>query len=172
MPSAVPHEQALKAKYDFSYVAIRSSNHISQRASFIISKFTAAKTADSDPKAAVVALQASARAVNKLISVVEIAKRELKAQQIPTFQYTALTSEAVEFQRKVNTLVDEERKEGGKDESDDAFEKIETLAEQRLSPVLTIYLASTAVKELRTAYGYGRRERLIGSMLTCRQRTA
>ena len=130
-------------------LSVSSSTQISSRTSAV------AKHLESNGeggKTTIVALTAASKASSKLISIAEIAKRELVAKGVKIFQYNALSSKMVEMPRKSRRKVGEDA-----DESDDAFE---VMGEQedngmikRKVPVMTIYLAKTPVKELKTAYG-------------------
>jgi hypothetical protein len=64
-----------------------------------------------------------AKASTKLITIVEIVQRDCHVRGIPLFQYTALSSRLVDVSVPVNV------------------------------PVLTVYLSTVPVKELRNAYG-------------------
>ena len=105
---------------------------------------------------AVVSLSTKCRNANKLISIVEIAKRELKSKDIKVFQYNALSSETIEVERKPSN--------GGyavgnaaEHDSDDAFETMGAKSvegsKRRVLPVMTTYLSVTPVEELRRRHG-------------------
>jgi hypothetical protein len=148
-------ETLMTQKYEFSKLKVISSTQISNRVTAVTSKLS---TPPTDGKSAVMALTAKAKDANKLISIVEIAKRELAAAGASVFQYTALGSEMVEIPRVKTSKSKPAEKEvrvGQGDESDDAFETMGASdgMKKRLLPTMTTYLSTTSIKELRTAYG-------------------
>lgn len=175
----------ITTKYIVHKLNITSSNQISQRASIVVQILTGQQTpptsntattmttAAKTPTPPVIQLTAHAKAANKLISIVEIAKRDLKVKGVKVFQYNALTSETVSIPRerpKKTGLAEDDQiagdpvaeTGGGADEDDeeDAFETMGAVKKADLGatklrsvPVLTVYLATRAVKELRAEYG-------------------
>lgn len=143
-------EAVLAAKYDLTKINIISSTQISKAASRILK--TLAQNSP-DNKHPIVALTAKARVANKLISIVEIAKRDLTSRKLALYQYTALGSEMVEISKKTASSKGDE----GDEESDDAFEAVAAsdvpVTKMREMPVLTIYLSTVSVKELKVAHG-------------------
>jgi hypothetical protein len=151
-------ETFLAQNNDFSKLKVISSTQISNRVTAVTSKLNVSST---DGKPTIVALTAKAKDANKLISIIEIAKRELAAAGTEVFQYNALGSEMVEIPRVKTSkgkfpIAGKEVDEG--DESDDAFEAMGAAdgggMKRRLLPTMTTYLSTTSSKELRTAYGY------------------
>lgn len=142
-------EAALAQKHELVKLKIVGSTQISKATATIICKLA---ESPSDDKSTIVVLTAKARYANKLISIVEIAKRETAANGTKYFQYNALSSEMIEVAR-------ESEKSGEKagDESDDAFETMGApkLAgtKKRAVPIMTTYLSTTSVRELKSAYG-------------------
>lgn len=147
--------------------SIHTSTQISSRTSAVLKNLQQEVSPQSDSskinhdaasndKPVIVALTASQpNATNKLITIVEITKRELAAKQIKCFQYNALSSEVVDVPRQ-------KKVKGGKDghgagsESEGAFE---TMGESELGetkrrnvPSLTVYLSLSSVRELKVAY--------------------
>jgi hypothetical protein len=147
-------EALLVQKYELSQLKVISSTQISNRVAAVTSQLTIPPI---DGKPTIVALTAKAKDANKLISVVEIAKRELAAAGSKVFQYNALGSEMVKIPRvkpsKGKPTDGVGVQEG--DESDDAFETMGASdgMKKRLLPTMTTYLSTTSIKELRTAYG-------------------
>ena len=143
-------EAVLSQKYDLVKVNIISSTQISKITTTVIAKLS---KPSQDDKQVILALTAKARTANKLISIVEIAKRELASSSGPIFQYNAVSCEMVEIPRKSGKRGAKE----GDEESDDAFETMgaESLSgtKQRSVPVMTTYVATVSVKELKAAYG-------------------
>ena len=155
-----PDDKALTEKYDLVKLSVISSSQISNRATAIISKLGSGS--GTNRKATVVALRAKSRDANKLISIAEIAKRELKASGTSCFQYNALASERIEIERKFDFSAsdgDISKATGNGDDSDgaDAFQTMpsetNTGLKERLMPVMIIYLSAVPIRELKTAYG-------------------
>lgn len=152
-------EAALAERYDLVKLNVASGTHVSTRAADVVKNLS--KTSAPD-KPIIVRLSTSSRNANKLISIVEIAKRELKAQNVPTYQYNALSSETIQVEReqKKSSQATNGNTEGtgeADDGSDDAFE---TMGQKRLDgpkkrviPVMTTYLSTASVKELKASYG-------------------
>ncbi|KAK4610447.1 hypothetical protein CLAFUW4_13733 [Fulvia fulva] len=156
-------EGSLQAKYDLVNLSVITSTQISSRTLAVLAQFspsgheienndpaTIAAAGNNNGRPVIVALTARANATNKLISIVEIAKRELTSKKVKCFQYNALGSEIVEIERKSKSGNDES-------ESDDAFETMGAVPlsekKKRSMPVMTVYLAITPIRELRLAYG-------------------
>lgn len=120
-----------------------------------------------------ITLTAQAKTANKLISIVEIVKREARKAnpRHKVFQYTELTSKMIEIPRnppardKAKTAVGDkaslDQDDGGEvpNEEDEAFETMpepqshgSTMKLRRI-PVLTAYLAAASVRELKVAFG-------------------
>jgi hypothetical protein len=118
-----------------------------------------------------VTLTAQAKTANKLISIVEIVKREARKvnPSNKVFQYTELTSKMIEIPReppardKPKTALGDktasDRDDGSPNEEDEAFETMPepqqagSIMKLRRVPVLTIYLAAVSVRELKVAFG-------------------
>jgi hypothetical protein len=150
-------ESALEAKHELIRFNVRGGTQISTRATSIISKL--ASVLDKDAKSPLIVLHASSREANKLISVVEIVKRDLTAKSVNFCQYTALSSKIVEVERTSKATTPEHARadavEG--EESDDAFQTMGAVdgsgTKKRTVPMMTVYLSSQPVKELRNEYG-------------------
>lgn len=146
---------SLEASHSLVRLNVSSAHQISNRTSAIISRLNPSEKSSEDQKTVVVVLTAKAKAAGKLISIVEIAKRELNKDAIKCYQYTSLSSEVVEIERHPKGS----KKDGGDgEESDDAFQTMgevkESATKKRSMPVLTIYLSRSPVKELKAAFGY------------------
>ncbi|KXT06902.1 hypothetical protein AC578_7120 [Pseudocercospora eumusae] len=142
-------EKALKTTYNLVNLSmVSSSTQISTRTSAVAKNLDASSSSSSGQETIVV-LTAASKAASKLISIAEIAKRDFVAKGEEIFQYNALSSKMLEMPRKLG--------ENDAEESDDAFEGMGAKEEdgmvKRKVPVLTIYLATTSVKELKAAYG-------------------
>ncbi|KAI4761080.1 hypothetical protein E4T52_06730 [Aureobasidium sp. EXF-3400] len=141
-----PSTPDLSAKYTVLQLSVISSSSISNRTTSLI---THIKSTPVDSKPAVVALHAKAPVVNKLISVVEIAKRELKDNNQKVYQYNALGSELVQSTPATKPATDQD----AMSDEEPAFEKIEQKITVKNVPTMTTYLSLTSVKELKQAYG-------------------
>lgn len=141
-------ELKLSTGQDLINLNIASGTQISTRTADIVRNLKASP-------AKIVRLSTKSRNAGKLISIVEIAKRELKAQGVEVFQYNALSSETVEVERKKAGVAD-----GARDVSDDddAFETMGAKELQgmkkRVVPVMTTYLSTESVAELKARFGY------------------
>ena len=151
------NEEALAEKYDLIKLSVISSSAISNRTTKIIEKL---QNANVDGKPNLIVLTSTARTASKLVSVVEIAKRELAKTGKKCFQYNALSSQMTEIERNGNQGANGSKAvEGGEDgsESEDAFQTMgaqpKVGKKKRLVPVMTIYLCANSVKELKNAYG-------------------
>ncbi|KAF2719479.1 hypothetical protein K431DRAFT_251018 [Polychaeton citri CBS 116435] len=163
-------------------LSVLSSTQISNRVTSILSHLsplqegeTAQPPADSNtpPLPPLVILTATQKSASKLISIAEIAKRELTLAGVKWFQYTALTSELVGVERvaaraRVGQGVgghDEGKSEGEaeeeeEEEEEDAFQSMgaQTVEgssgmKKRLVPGLKVFLSTSPVRELRVDYG-------------------
>jgi hypothetical protein len=112
------NDTALSKTYTVTRLSIQSNTQISAKATTIISNLSANATQqdqDQDPtKPPLIILRAQSRWASKLISIVEIAKRNLAESPPPTtttngssgssgieiFQYSSLSSEIVEIERR------------------------------------------------------------------------
>ena len=154
-----PEDTSLTSKYNLVKLSVRSSTQITKRVSAVISNL---ETTSTGGKAVIVALSAKSRVAGKLISIVEVAKRDLAGKGIKCFQYNALRSEMVEIDRTprkavANNDVGNTREVNDGSDSDDAFETLSTQpagTKKRLVPVMTVYLSATSVSELKARYGY------------------
>lgn len=129
---------SLKSTYDIDEINVRSSAQISGKVTAVT-----AKLANDDNNNLIVALKAQGSTVNKLISIVEIAKRQFKLQNTQIYQYTSLSSELITIERKRPVELEN-------DESD-AFDSGDS-TKKRAVPVLTIYLSRQSVAALRSQY--------------------
>jgi hypothetical protein len=150
-------EASLERQYDVVQLSVQQSTQISRRAQEIVGKLTAETAAGAKP--VLLRLQGRSKAATKLISIVEIAKRDLSSQGISCNQYNALSSVLVDIPRQPKKQADAPEVDGKGDgeDSGDAFQSIEDpLGEtkKRNQPVLTIYLSKAWVKELRNECGY------------------
>ncbi|CAD0096115.1 unnamed protein product [Aureobasidium mustum] len=142
-----PATPDLSAKYTLLQLSVISSSSISNRTTSLIAHI---KNTPADSKPAIVALHAKAPVANKLISIVEIAKRDLKENGSKVYQYNALGSELIQ---STPTTKDATNQDDMSDE-EPAFEKVEQKTAVRNVSTMTTYLSLTPIKELKQAYGY------------------
>lgn len=142
-----PATPDLSAKYTLLQLSVISSSAISNRTTSLIAHI---KSTPADSKPAIVALHAKAPVANKLISIVEIAKRELKENGLSVYQYNALGSALIQ---STPATKDATNQDAVSDE-EPAFEKVDRTPAVRNVPTITTYLSLTSVKELKQAYGY------------------
>lgn len=172
-------QSSLSGRYDLVTFGVVGGTQISSRTSAVVGKLSTTPSTDGETKPTVIALTATSKVGGKLISIVEIAKRELVARGIKVFQYNALSSRMTDIPRHPKSTQNGDvpgpanAEESG---SDDAFEVMgaaeENGTKKRNVPVMTVYLSTGSVKELKTAFGYGYSSRCwYGSVLTELQRT-
>jgi hypothetical protein len=142
-----PTTPDLSARYTVLQLSVISSSSISNRTTSLISHV---KSTPEDNKPAVVALHAKAPVVNKLISIVEIAKRDLKDNGQKVYQYNALGSELVQSTPAAKPATEQD----AMSDDEPAFEKTEQKTTVRSVLTMTTYLSLTSVKELKQAYRY------------------
>lgn len=134
---------ALRAAASCEDIAVKRQTQISAKVTAVTAKLK-------DAKRTILILSAQARNANKLISIVEISKRQLQGQ---VYQYTALSSETTEIEQRVPSIPGHDS-----DDSEKVFVPIEIepvfMKKQRAVPVLTVYLSNYSVKELRQEYWY------------------
>lgn len=152
-------DDTLDNKYNVLRLGVLSSHQVSSRTAAVI-KHLSENESDNDKKPAICCLHAQARVANKLITIVEIAKRELASFKIGLHQYNVLSSEVITLKKQPTVRSEKEENGGdgdGADQSEDgepdAFQTMEEKEKIRAVPVLTIYLSSAAVKELKQAHG-------------------
>lgn len=149
-----PPTSPLLQNYTLHPLSISPSTQISTRTTAVINALgtipaaaatslntstSTSKLEDKD-KPVIVVLTARSKAANKLITIVEIVKRELAGRGVAVYQYTAVGGE-------VRDVV---RDEGGEEGGDEAFERG---TKKKNVPVLTVYLCGVGVGELKAAYG-------------------
>lgn len=164
-------ESSLRGIYDLVTLGVAGGTQISSRTSAVLAKLlSTTTTGDETTKTSIVALTATSKAASKLISIVEIAKRELLARGQKVYQYNALGSRMTEIPRRthVETVVaaGNPAEEESDESEEDAFEVmggvVATAApgqeseemKKRNIPTLKIYLSTVSVKELKLAFGY------------------
>jgi hypothetical protein len=150
-------EKTLAEHHEIIQISCQSNTQISAKATKIISALST--TEPTNQKPALITLVAQSRWANKLISIVEIAKRDLEAKGVKVFQYNALSSEIVEVERKPRPkgLGAAPVAEDGDLSGDEAFQTMgageEGGVKKRAVPVMTTYLTTQSVKALRVEFG-------------------
>lgn len=142
-----PATPDLSAKYTLLQLSVISSSSISNRTTCLIAHI---KSTPDDNKPAIVALHAKAPVANKLISIVEIAKRELKENGLKVYQYNALGSELIQSTPATKDATNQD----AMSDEEPAFEKVKQRTAVRNVPTMTTYLSLSPIKELKQAYGY------------------
>lgn len=143
---------SIDAEYHILRLGVISSNTIASRTSLALKHLIGEQEHAKRP---LVCLRSRASTANKLISAIEIAKRDLIQNGRKVYQYSSLATETFTPPRSSDTshkLV-EGGIEGGIDE-DVAFEIMGQQEDSKPIPTLTVFLSLVPVKELREAYGY------------------
>ncbi|KAL9035551.1 MAG: hypothetical protein Q9180_004802 [Flavoplaca navasiana] len=100
-PIPIPSEiQHLQDQYDISTISIISSSKIQQKVKNLIARVERFTFANVSAKPGVVVLHAKAASASKLISVIEIAKKDIETRGGKWYQYSKLHSELLEFKEK------------------------------------------------------------------------
>jgi hypothetical protein len=153
-------DKTLAEHHEIIHISCQSNTQISPKATKIISALSTTESTTTK-KPALIILTAHSRWANKLISIVEIAKRDLEARGVKVFQYNALSSEIVEVERKPRPKgvgAAPTAPEDGDASEDEAFQIMGAGGEEggvkkRSVPVMTTYLTTQAVKALRVEFG-------------------
>jgi len=181
-PPSVPASQALippeaddpslRERYDIHTIVVVANSKIQDKVRRVVSLMLSVDGNASKPqneagpdKSSLVALVSRASAVNKCISVAEIAKRELDKTQVRVWQYTGSWSrlEAFELKPKGERVAcddtemnsDTNIQASADIDDDEGFEVMEipTRKMVRKVPCLVIYLSRQAIPQLKDLYG-------------------
>lgn len=176
-------DTALSETHTITRLSIQSNTQISAKATNVISKLSATQEKASSTKDAgtndharppLIILRAQSRWASKLVSIVEIAKRNLESpptsdssSSIKIFQYSSLSSEIIEVERKPKPKgLGAALPEGEGSDDEGAFQTMGASAptasggqdegglKKRAVPVLTVYLAARPIKALRSEFGW------------------
>jgi hypothetical protein len=184
-------DSTLSETHEITRLSIQSNTQISAKATNVISKLSATtqqadsstNNADTTANPPLIILRAQSRWASKLISIVEIAKRNLESpppatgdSSVKVFQYSSLSTEIVKIERtpKPKGLGGAARPlpvgegEGEDDDDEGAFQTMGASSaatagigegedgglKKRAVPVLTVYLATRPVKILRSEFGW------------------
>ncbi|KAI1418613.1 hypothetical protein F5Y13DRAFT_3387 [Hypoxylon sp. FL1857] len=150
--------EAVESKYEARIHSIISSSKIQKKVVSVLQHITSSAT----NKTSVSILRAKAADTGKLVSIAEIAKRELEKRTDSGriwFQYIALGEELKEIPRGEGNTVIEETKLGGAD--DDDFEVMKTPFQRAIEgqprlrgvPIMSLFLSRVSIEELKKRYG-------------------
>ncbi|KAI1808175.1 hypothetical protein F4811DRAFT_340060 [Daldinia bambusicola] len=157
--------QALESKYDVRVHSVISSSKIQKKVASILQHLTDNAASKTKTGRSVVVLRAKAPDTGKLVSIAEIAKRELGKRTDGArvwFQYIALGEELKERPRNEGNTIIEETKLGGTGGGDeDDFEIMKTPFERAIEgqprwrgiPVMSLFLSPVSIEELKKRYG-------------------
>ncbi|KAL5346110.1 hypothetical protein ACLOAV_009142 [Pseudogymnoascus australis] len=117
-------------------------------------------SAPAPPKPVIAIAWAKARSAGKLVSVVEVVKREIGGEGGVWFQYNGL-GEGVGGVPREGQDGEEGEEVGGEEEEEEGFEKMKSRIERavegtekvRSVPLMTVYLSRVRIEALREAYG-------------------
>ena len=140
MPSA--QDGLNDESFNILRLSVISSTPITTRVTAILDHLSS-KTDTKKP--ALVLLAGKSDVSNKVISIVEITKRELASQNTKIYQYTKLTSEKATIKAKPVKK--------GNDNSDDVFQTMTAPNRFYDAPVLSIYLSDGSVDGLKKQLG-------------------
>ncbi|KAI2463620.1 hypothetical protein F4781DRAFT_113937 [Annulohypoxylon bovei var. microspora] len=146
--------QAVESKYEVQIHSIISSSKIQKKVTAILRHLASSAT-----KTTVSILRAKASDAGKLVSVAEIAKREVEKQTDSGrvwFQYIALGEELKEIPRDEGNTVIEETRLG----DDDDYEIMKTPFERAIEgqprlrgvPIMSLFLSQVSIEELKKRY--------------------
>lgn len=100
VPVLPPHLLSLQARYDISTMSIISSSKIETKVKTLLARLENFSWANKDGKPAIVVLSAKAAVAGKMVSVVEIAKREIETQKAKWWQYSRVYGQITELKEK------------------------------------------------------------------------
>lgn len=147
--------QALTApdleQYDLLSINVISSTQIANRVAAILAHLKLQNAAEAT-KTPLVSLKARSRVINKLITIVEIAKRQSNAENVKIYQYNEMGSELV----AVKTNSDKAAAGADIDHATDEEPAFQTMPEpdkMHHSPTLSIYLSRVPIDALKRMYG-------------------
>ncbi|KAI2639003.1 hypothetical protein GGS26DRAFT_370079 [Hypomontagnella submonticulosa] len=155
--------QVVESKYETQVHSVISSSKIQKKVTAVLQHLTL----PTPNKSNVAILRAKAADTGKLVSIAEIAKRELEKRTDDGriwFQYIALGEELKERPRdEGNTIIEETKLDGGSDgdHDDDDFEIMKTPFERAIEgqprlrgvPIISLFLSRVSIEELKKRYG-------------------
>ncbi|KAI1750774.1 hypothetical protein F4782DRAFT_232796 [Xylaria castorea] len=178
----------IDARYEVQLQSVISSSKIQQRVTAMLRHLTpptqssSTESSSTEPppdtatsKTRVSILRAKATEAGKLVSIAEIAKREIEEEQPAGsdgkasrwFQYIALGEELIQKPRNEGNTIIEETVLGGPNadkrdhDEDDEFEVMKTPFERAIEgrplvrgvPVMSLFLSRSSIEELKKRYG-------------------
>ncbi|TGO90026.1 hypothetical protein BPOR_0082g00020 [Botrytis porri] len=164
----IPAPHDLNHTHRTTELSILSSSQIQKKASRILSILSTFSF--SDPAPHVVLLSAKAPVAGKLITIAEIAKRELAKNGAKWFQYNVIgeltatiPSNTAEAEKTGDEKDGDTEMKDGEEEEEEAFETMKTPFERALEaenrpmiravPTFTLYLSRVRIESLKKMYG-------------------
>ncbi|CAF9905106.1 MAG: hypothetical protein GOMPHAMPRED_003038 [Gomphillus americanus] len=161
-----PNLKDLLQKYSFARMSIKSNSKINSKVKNLLAHMSRFSFADKNPRPGVIVIDARASDATKMLSVIEIAKREIEAEERSGkwFQYSRVSSELTKIPRQLknasNQMEDDapDRDEAESDNKHDAVASKDPATEDidtklRAVPVLTIYMTRISIPELKQEFG-------------------
>ncbi|KAL1875353.1 hypothetical protein Daus18300_003092 [Diaporthe australafricana] len=168
-----PHEellQELKGKYSIATSSVISSSKINKKVTQVLSHLGHVDLFNPSSIPGVMMVQARAHDANKMVTVMEIAKRQMNKAGQPWYQYNRVYEVADGRGARANrsgrvpdqTVVENtvlEGQDADEDEEDDAFEPVETAferairekpAEESKATYMSIFLSRVPMPELQS----------------------
>ena len=150
--------------YDLRVLSIISSTKIRNKVQQATQTITSASTGEAQKGPIVLVLTAREGVASKLVTIVEVTKRNLNDVKVPWYQYSYIEPKTIEIPRKTSNTDRHENasEDDDQDEGQPAFETMLPPMERKLMdkpkfravPIMTIFLSRSSIKELRDAYGY------------------
>jgi len=173
----------LATSYEVSAMWIISSSQIENKVRRVLENLASFSFA-APTKPNIILLCAKSTTASKMISIVEISKREIAAKGGKWYQYNRLEHNLEEKKKEqVTTILGRQVELGnteieGQSEDESAFETMKTPLERavegrpkiRAIPVLTVYLSRVRVESLKNTYGYVTKYVILGASLTSSSR--
>lgn len=145
-----------------THISILSSSKIQKKVKSTLSILSTFSF--SDPSPHVVLLSARSNAVNKLIGIAEIVKRELAKNGKKWYQYNVLAGLENIVPRKTEVEEEEKGEDVEMEDDEEAFETMKTPFERALDAegrpkikciaTVTLYLSRVRIESLKRTYGY------------------
>ena len=168
LPAHLAH---LTKKYSFAIVAIKSHSKINSKVKAMIQHMSRFDFMDLTIKPGVVALDAGASDASKLITTIEILKKDIfeNNRSGKWYQYNRVASELVQIPRKFSKMDMPVRGRAPAQDDEDAMDlgalsiadaaasatnnQVNTDTKSRAMPMMTIYMSRVPVPELRQEFG-------------------
>ena len=162
-----PNLKDLVQKYSFARMSIKSNSKINTKVKNLLAHMSRFSFTDTDPKPGIIVIDARASDAAKMLSVIEIAKREIEAGERSGkwFQYSRVSSELTKIPRQLKNASNQMDDDDARDQDGvRSKDKGDTLASKdpatggphiklRAIPVLTIYMTRISIPELKQEYG-------------------